>query len=137
MTATGIYPDDRKVEAIKNMPFPENKKELQRFLGMINYLGKFIPNFSENTENFKKLLEKDTEWYFDENHKKEIDKLKLLVISPSVLKFYNPVLPIKVSCDASENSLGAVLEQKENERWHPIAYASRTLNKSLSKTIAN
>ena len=54
----------------------------------------------------------------------------MLVISPSVLKFYNPLLPIKVSCDASKRGLGAVLEQKEIERWHPIAYASRTLNKS-------
>ena len=70
MAATGIYPDDRMVEAINNMPFPENKNELQRFLGMINYLGKFVPNLSANTENLRKLLEKDTEWYFDKNHKK-------------------------------------------------------------------
>ena len=55
MTATGIYPDDRKVEVIKNMPFPENKKELHRFLGMINYLEKFVPNLSKNTENLRKL----------------------------------------------------------------------------------
>ena len=47
-----------------------------------------------------------------------------------MLKFYNPLFPIKVSCDASEKGLGAVLEQKENERWHPIACASRALNKS-------
>ena len=40
--ATGIYPGDRKVEAIKNMPLPESKKELQRFLDMINYLGKLF-----------------------------------------------------------------------------------------------
>ena len=44
MTATGIYPDDRKVETIKNMSFPESKKESQCFLGMINYLEKFVPN---------------------------------------------------------------------------------------------
>ena len=57
MIATVTYPDKRKVEAIKNMLFPENKKEL-RFLGMINYLGKFVPNLSENTENFRKLFRK-------------------------------------------------------------------------------
>ena len=97
---------------------------------MINYLGKFVPNLFKNAENLRKLLEKDTEWYFDKNHKEAIDNFKLLVISPPVLKFYNPLLPIKVSCDASEKCLGALLEQKENERWHPIAYASRALNKS-------
>ena len=62
MTAIGIYPDDRKVEAIKNVSFPESKKELQRFLGMINYLGKFVPNLSENTENLRNLSEKNAEW---------------------------------------------------------------------------
>ena len=46
-----------------------------------------------------------------------------------MFKFYNPLLPIEVSCDVSEKGLGAVLEQNENKRWHPIAYASRTLNK--------
>ena len=51
-------------------------------------------------------------------------------MSPPVLNFYNPLLPIKVSCDTSEKGQAALLEQKENERWHPIAYASRTLNKS-------
>ena len=97
---------------------------------MINYLGKFVPNLFKNAENLRKLLEKDTEWYFDKNHKEAIDNFKLLVISPPVLKFYNPLLPITVSCDTSEKGLAALLEQKENERWHPIAHASRTLNKS-------
>ena len=80
---------------------------------------------SENTE-----LEKNTEWYFDENHKKKIDNLKLLVISPPALKFYNPLLPTKVSCGASEKGLGAVLEQKKMTVGILIAYASHTLNKS-------
>ena len=87
---------------------------------------KFVPNLSENTENLRKRLEKDTEWYFDKNHKKEIYK----VINPPVLKFDNSLLPIKVSCDASKKGLGVVWEQKENEHWHPIAYASHSLNKS-------
>ena len=43
LSANGIEPDFRKIEAILEMPNPTNVKELQRFLGMINYLGKFIP----------------------------------------------------------------------------------------------
>ena len=38
----------------------ENKKELQCFLGMINHLRKFVPDLSENTENLRKFLQKDT-----------------------------------------------------------------------------
>ena len=41
---------------MKDLPFFEKKKKLQGLLGMINYLAKFVPNLSENTENLKKLL---------------------------------------------------------------------------------
>ena len=43
LTADGIYPDPEKVKAIFDMPIPANKGELQTFLGMVAYLGKFIP----------------------------------------------------------------------------------------------
>ena len=40
------------------MSFPENKKELRRFLGIINYLGKFARNLSGNTVKIKKTFRK-------------------------------------------------------------------------------
>ena len=40
----GKRPDVKKVEAIERMPKPENKKDLKRLLGMLNYVAKFIPN---------------------------------------------------------------------------------------------
>ena len=93
------------------MSYPTNVKELQRFLGMMTYLAKFIPNLSSHTVNLRKLLEKDIKWCFDNIHIKEIDTLKSLVIKRPILKFYNSNLPIKISCDASQKGLGAVLVQ--------------------------
>ena len=58
VTANGIFPDPEKVEAIVKMKEPSDKKELQRFLGMINYVGKFIPNLAEHTAPLRKLLRK-------------------------------------------------------------------------------
>ena len=43
----GVQPDLLKVKALTNMPAPKNKKELQAFLGIINYLGKFSPGTAE------------------------------------------------------------------------------------------
>ena len=58
LSAEGIKPDPKKVEAITNMPTPSNKTELQRFLGMVNYLSKFIPRLSDETAPLRELLRK-------------------------------------------------------------------------------
>ena len=38
----GVQPDPQKVRALTEMPVPKNKKELQAYLGVINYLNKFL-----------------------------------------------------------------------------------------------
>ena len=48
ITAEGVFPDESKIKAIKDMMYPKTIKELQRFLGSINYLGKFIPHARYN-----------------------------------------------------------------------------------------
>ena len=130
VTGNGVYVDDKKIEAIIKIPYPRNVKELQRFLGTINYLGKFIPMLSEKTVNLRRLLEKGVEWSFDDQLKTDVDTLKKLVTAAPVLKFFDQHCPTKISCDASMKGLGAVLEQKHDETWYPIAYASRSLSSS-------
>ena len=127
ITAEGIEPDQSKIEAIVKMDYPQNVKELQRFLGSINYIGKFIPNLSDKTHHIRKLLQKDVKWTFEENHKNEIDDLKRIITQQPILKKFDEKLPIRVSCDASSTGLGAILEQQIDEEWYPIAYASRSL----------
>ena len=46
----GIQPDPQKVKVLTDMPVPKNKRELQAFLGIINYLGKFSPGMTEVCE---------------------------------------------------------------------------------------
>ena len=46
----GIQPDTQKISALTKMPAPRNKRELQAFLGIINYLGKFSPGTAEVCE---------------------------------------------------------------------------------------
>ena len=45
------------------MKYPENLNELKTFLGMINYLGKFLPNLSKETEPLRELEKKTVEWH--------------------------------------------------------------------------
>ena len=58
----GISQDPTKIAAIKDMPPPKNIKELQRFLGMVNQLGKFSSNISTISAPLRMLLSKNQAW---------------------------------------------------------------------------
>ena len=45
-SSQGISPDPRKVEAIRNSQPPSNPNEVRRFLGMVNFCARFIPNLA-------------------------------------------------------------------------------------------
>ncbi|CAB4018481.1 Hypothetical predicted protein [Paramuricea clavata] len=76
MSADGVKPDPRKIEAITKMPVPTSPAELQRFLGMVNYLGKFIPNLSDETAPLRALLKKGTEFLMQKPQIDAFEKLK-------------------------------------------------------------
>ena len=59
---SGISIDNDKVKAIQSMPSPKNVKELRKFLGMINYLAKFIKNLSDEAMILRELDHKEVEW---------------------------------------------------------------------------
>ena len=51
LTSNGLNPDPRKVHAVEGMPSPADKPALLRFLGMVDYMSKFIPNLADLTRN--------------------------------------------------------------------------------------
>jgi hypothetical protein len=57
----GIKVDPKRVEAIDKINIPRNKKEIQSFLGRINFLRRFIPNFVEIIKLITDMLKKDNE----------------------------------------------------------------------------
>ena len=123
ITEHGIKPDDNKIKAIQDMPSPGNRKELERFLGMVTYLGKFLPNLSDVTAPLRDLLKQDSEWQWLKQHETPVETLKRLVTEAPVLAFYDPIKPVELAVDASQKGLGAMMSQSGK----PIAFASRSL----------
>ena len=130
ISSEGIKIDPSKTEAITKMPLPRSVNDLQRFLGMINYLGKFIPNLAEHATPLRNLLKKNVVFKLQKPQFDAIEKLKTLVTAPC-LKIFDSNLPTRLKTDASSVGLGAFLEQNygtvSNEKWHPIGYSSRAL----------
>lgn len=112
----GIKIDPSKVEAIKKMKEPSDVSELRRFLGMVNQVGKYIPNIKENA------------WVWNEAQATAFEVIKDKLRSTPTLANYDPTLETRVSADASSYGLGAVLKQKHaDDVWKLVAYISRAL----------
>uniref|UniRef100_A0A3P9J671 ribonuclease H n=1 Tax=Oryzias latipes TaxID=8090 RepID=A0A3P9J671_ORYLA len=122
LSEQGLKPDPEKVQAIQNMPAPEDKAALQRFTGLLQYLSKFIPNLSDISAPLRKL-EGNVEWHWETEQQQSFEKLKTLVSQAPVLKYYDVNKPVTLSVDASSEGLGAVLLQE----GQPVAYGSRAL----------
>lgn len=68
LTANNLLAVPAKVEAILELPNHTDLKALQRFLGMVNYLAKFLPNLSMVCDPLRHLEHKDIEWCWLKQH---------------------------------------------------------------------
>ena len=84
ISSEGVKVDPAKIEAITKMPLPNSVNELQRFLGMITYLGKFILNLAEVTSLLRTLLKKEVGFKLEKPQLDAIGKLKLLATTTHV-----------------------------------------------------
>ena len=74
LTSSGIEPDPKKVTAIRDMPPPTNKAELQTVLGIMTYLSEFVRNLSNVSNPMRKLLTQNNQFVWDEPQKKAFEK---------------------------------------------------------------
>ena len=123
ISANGIKPDNNKIKAIVDMPHPTSRKGLQRFLGLVTYIGKFIENLSSLTKPLRDLLKKNRCFVWEKCHDDAIKVLKAKLTTSPVLQFYDPNKPVLISTDASKDGIGAVLIQNNL----PCIYASKAL----------
>ena len=124
----GIQPIEGKVRAIHEAPAPSNVKELQAFLGMLNYYACYLPNLSTILAPLHELLAKDGKWIWGKRQVEAFNRAKDMLNSSDLLVHYDPSKELVLSCDAPPYRLGAVLSHIVDEKERPISYASRTLS---------
>ena len=131
LSSEGIKVDPAKIEAIIKMPLPNSVNQLQQFLDMITYLGKFLPNLAEVTSPLLTLLKKRVEFKLEKPHLDALRKLKLLVTTTLCLKIFNPNLQTRLKIYSRSEGLGALLEQNHGTltypKWYLVGYVSGSL----------
>ncbi|UYV72597.1 K02A2.6-like [Cordylochernes scorpioides] len=134
LSSEGLFIDEEKLDAITKMEAPRSTKELKSFLGMVNYLGKFIPNLADKLQPLNSLLSTKNEWVWDEPQKKSFNLLKQELVSRPNLALFDPSRTTIVSADASSFGIGGVLRQEQPDgSLKPIAYKRKKRYSQIEK----
>lgn len=152
VSADGLKPNIKKIEAIKKYPEPTNLKELRAFLGLSGYYRRFVKNYAKIAKPLTNLLRgeecdhkvkitrhnsKSFAVKLDDEAKKSFELLKQILTSNDVLAFPDFEKHFILTTDASDKALGAVLSQKFEDGERPITFISRTLSKTEENYATN
>lgn len=105
--------DSKMVKSITEWPVPKTVKELQRFLGLINFYRRFIWNFSKSTSPLTSLLRKNTPFRIDSAALHAFTTLKNAFTTAPVLAHFQPDCQSFVETDTSDFAVAAVLSQRD------------------------
>ena len=113
ISSDGIAPTDDKVKDILDFPAPTSRKQVTRFIGMINYYHRFIPHISELLIPLYEMdiKKKRDPFLWSPECEKSFVQLKNMLAKTTLLTFPNPELNLELVCDASNIAVGAVLQK--------------------------
>ena len=102
----GPEPDLEKIQAILEMSELEDVTALRQFLGMVTYLGKFMPHLSDMTEPLRRMENNDVEFQWLEQHSKAVSTIKKFLTKAPVLH-YDDVIMNQTQYSRMQASLGS------------------------------
>lgn len=137
VNADGIKLPTERVEGIIKIPKPADIKQLCGYLGMINFYRRYKPGAAKIWQPLNDLLKgakKDNaliEW----SNRAEIsfEESKRVLADATLLA--HPI-PVSLTVDASDYAVGAVLQQRANDKWQPIGFATKSLTPAQQKYSA-
>lgn len=136
ISSTGIRPPPHRVKAIQDYPLPTSAKELQRFIGLLTWFRKFIPNFIAISKPLHELLRKGVSFIWTTKHTECINELKHRLLNSEVLAFLCFDVPVILAVDTSSHGIGYLLYQilpkreseQEKYRIRVIRFGSKVLS---------
>lgn len=123
-----IYIDPDRINEISEIPFPHNKKSMQSFLGQINFVKRFVPDFSQIVLPLQTMIEKNSVFKWGSEEKQAFDVIKQSIINAPALNTPNFSNHFTLYSIASNTSYVAVLTQlNDNNLEAPISFFSSNL----------
>ena len=136
----GIKPVAERVEAIRNFPKPSITRALRKFLGMVNFYRRFIPDAAQIMTPLNDLLKGSnkgsTPVQWTEAAEKAFSETKRGLANATLLAHPKIGAPINITVDASDYAIGAVLQQQVNGTCQPLAFYTKALSTAQRKYSA-
>jgi hypothetical protein len=123
VTGQGIRPMIK--DTLREVQRPQNKGEVRSYMGMVNFIGKFIPNFSTVVAPISEMLGKKVAFVWGKAQEDAFQAILREIKSPRVLQHFDPSKRTEVIVDASPVGLCAILTQDDR----PVLCVSRKLSK--------
>jgi hypothetical protein len=138
ITARGAELVAKHVEVIKQFPWPADCKQLQSFLGLVNFYRRFIPAGAQILFPLTEALKGDrpSNLYWTPAMQHSFEAIKAALCRATVLTHPDPHAEICLAVDASNTHIGAALQQKEGSAWRPLAFFSKKLDSTQRKYSA-
>ncbi|CAH8648271.1 unnamed protein product [Dicrocoelium dendriticum] len=134
ISASGIEALPDKIQALKDYPAPSSFKQLRRFLGLVNYYRRFIPNCASIVQPMTDLLRgKQRSFHFPDDAKLSFEKLKDAISNIALLAHLDTSSSLSLTTGASDTAVGAVLQQLIDHRWIPLGFFSKRLQPAESR----
>ena len=105
----GIKIEEKKVKGVLDWPRPKYVKDIQKFLGLVNYYRRFVKDFATIAKLLHWLVKKNKKWNWEEKQKDTFQGLKKIFTTKPVLVVPDLDKEMRVEADASEYTTGRVL----------------------------
>jgi RNase H-like domain found in reverse transcriptase len=120
--------DPAKFNTVLNWPTPCLVKDVQSFLGFVNFYHQFIASYSNLMHPLIHLMKKDETFSWSDNTQCAFASLKSAFILVPVLHHFDPKLHIILETNASDYTIAAILSQvDENNEIHPVTFCSHSM----------
>ncbi len=128
--AEGCRPLPGKVKTATNFPSPTSKRQLRRFLGMVNFYRRFIPGCATLPVPLNSLTAGKTHGPINlsADESRAFQKLKDVLAKAALLALPIPNALLSIMVDASTTAAGAVLHQQRGTERQPLAFFSKTFS---------
>ena len=128
VSGEGVQVDPSKIDKVLSWPRPTTLTQLRGFIGLCAYYRRFVPGFSSVCKPLYKLTEKNAPFVWGPEQQEAMDQLKILLTQAPILGYPRENGRFVLDTDASNEGIGGVLSQEQDQVEVVICYGSKVLN---------